>query len=174
MTTVLLAFLAMEAVSYLAHRFVMHGVGMALHRSHHSALATRFEANDLFPVSFAAVTILAMAAGATLPSLHVLFTVGIGVTLYGAAYAFVHDVYIHARLGRLPRVGLFEHLKAAHRIHHLYGGEPFGMLLPVVPRRLRERALAASYDPFDDGRTSRAATASFSHAGTRARFEKTS
>ena len=29
------AFVAMEAVSYLAHRFVMHGPGMGLHRSHH-------------------------------------------------------------------------------------------------------------------------------------------
>lgn len=140
MTVVLLSFVAMEAVSYLAHRFVMHGPGMGLHRSHHRREHSRFEANDLFPVSFAAVTILAMAAGTTLPELEILFRVGIGVTLYGAAYAFVHDVYIHARLGQLPEVAPLEWLKGAHEIHHRFGGEPYGMLFPVVPRRLRERA----------------------------------
>ena len=158
MIIVLVAFVAMEGVSYLAHRFVMHGFGMGWHRSHHSARVSRFEKNDLFPVMFAAVTVLAMAAGATLPSLHGLYLTGIGVTLYGAAYAFVHDVYIHGRLGRLPVVAPLEWLKDAHAIHHRFGGEPYGMLLPVVPRTLRMRA----------------ATASFSQLGTRARFEKTS
>ncbi len=148
LSIVLLAFVAMEAVSYLAHRFVMHGPGMGLHRSHHRRTVSRFEANDLFPVTFAAATILVMTAGSTLPSLHVLLVVGVGVTLYGAAYAFVHDVYIHARLGRLPTMRPFEWLKESHRIHHLFGGEPYGMLLPVVPRALRARAEALTTDPF--------------------------
>jgi beta-carotene 3-hydroxylase len=147
MTVVLLAFVAMEAVSYLAHRFVMHGPGMGWHRSHHVRTAGRFEKNDLFPVTFAAVTILAMAAATTLPSLAVLFRVGIGVTIYGAAYGFVHDVYIHARLGRLPEVRVLEWLKASHRIHHLFGGEPYGMLFPIVPKDLRRRADAKTTDP---------------------------
>ncbi len=149
LSIVLVAFVAMEAVSYLSHRFLMHGPGMGLHRSHHRRTVSRFEANDLFPVTFAATTILVMTAGSTLPSLHVLLVVGIGVTLYGAAYAFVHDVYIHARLGRLPTMRLFEWLKESHRIHHLFGGEPFGMLLPVVPRALRARAAAMTTDPFE-------------------------
>jgi beta-carotene 3-hydroxylase len=157
MIVVLLAFVVMEAVSYLAHRFVMHGFGMGWHRSHHRRTESRFEKNDLFPVVFAAVTILAMTAGATLPSLHALYLVGIGVTLYGAAYAFVHDVYIHARLGRLPELRPFEWLKASHRIHHLFGGEPYGMLLPIVPKALRERAAAVRTDPLEPAlqRTSR-------------------
>ena len=159
--TVAAAFVSMEAVSYLAHRFVMHGPGMGLHRSHHrrSGATSRFEANDLFPVGFAAVTILAMTAGTTLPSLDVLFDVGVGVTLYGAAYAFVHDVYIHRRLGSwLPELAPLEWLKSSHEIHHLFGGEPYGMLFPVVRQDLRERA----------------ATLSLRHVGTEARFEKTS
>ena len=158
---VVAAFVAMEAVSYLAHRFVMHGPGMGLHRSHHkrTGATSRFEANDLFPVTFAAVTILAMTAGTTLPSLAVLVPVGVGVTLYGAAYAFVHDVYIHQRLGSwVPRVGLLEWLRSSHEIHHLFGGEPYGMLLPIVPQRLRERA----------------ATLTLRQVGTEARLEKTS
>ena len=145
MTWIVAAFVSMEAVSYLAHRLVMHGPGMGLHRSHHRRTPSvgRFEANDAFPVGFAAVTILAMTAGTTLPSLEVLFDVGVGVTLYGAAYAFVHDVYIHGRLGSwVPRVAVLEWLRSSHEIHHLFGGEPYGMLLPVVPRALRERAAA--------------------------------
>jgi beta-carotene 3-hydroxylase len=161
------AFVAMEAVSYLAHRFVMHGPGMGLHRSHHVRTAPRleggrgggFEANDLFPVSFAAVTILAMTAGTTLPALDALFSVGVGVTLYGAAYAFVHDVYIHQRLGAwVPSVAPLEWLRSSHEIHHLFGGEPYGMLLPIVPQALRERA----------------ATRTLRHAGTDTLLENTS
>ena len=165
--TVGAAFVAMEAVSYLAHRFVMHGPGMGLHRSHHRRRSAsrfgggrggEFEANDLFPVSFAAVTILAMTAGTMLPSLEVLFDVGVGVTLYGAAYALVHDVYIHGRLGRLPEVAPLEWLRSSHEIHHLFGGEPYGMLFPVVPQRLRDRA----------------ATLTLRHVGTDTRVENTS
>ena len=155
---VVLAFLSMEAVSYLAHRFVMHGPGMGLHRSHHRRTPPRFEANDVFPVGFAAVTILAMSAGTTLPSLALLLPVGVGVTAYGFAYAFVHDVYIHGRLGDLPELAPLEWLKSSHEIHHLFGGEPYGMLLPIVPQGLRERA----------------ATLSLRHAGTETRLEKTS
>jgi beta-carotene 3-hydroxylase len=156
---VLGAFVAMEAVSYLAHRFVMHGPGMGLHRSHHVRSGATFEANDLFPVSFAAVTILAMTAGTTLPSLEVLFTVGVGVTSYGAAYAFVHDVYIHGRLDTwVPRIAVLEWLRSSHEIHHRFGGEPYGMLFPVVPQRLRERA----------------ATPTLRHVGTDTRLENTS
>lgn len=146
---VLVAFVAMEAVSYLAHRFVMHGIGMGWHRSHHRRSVSRFEKNDLFPVVFAAGTILVMTAGTTLPGLRSLFVVGVGVTLYGAAYAFVHDVYIHARLGRLPTMAPLEWLKESHRIHHLFGAEPYGMLLPVVPKSLRRRAHAMTTDPFE-------------------------
>ena len=65
-------------------------------------------------------------------------------------YALVHDVYIH---GRLPlfggrRVGLLDRLADAHRIHHLYGGESYGMLLPLVPRELRARAATDGREPF--------------------------
>lgn len=148
---VLLAFVAMEAVSYLAHRFVMHGPGMGWHRSHHAvrrSSESRWEKNDLFPVTFAAITVMAMALGTSLPSLRGVFVAGIGVTLYGAAYLFVHDVYIHGRLGRMPTIGVCEHLKDAHRIHHLFGGEPYGMLFPIVPADLRSRAVTATLDPF--------------------------
>ena len=185
----IVSFVLMEPVSYLSHRFVMHRFGMVWHRSHHVPTEGRFEANDLFPVCFAALTMTAMTAAVTLPSLRPLLWVGTGSTAYGAAYLFVHEVYIHARVGRLPRVGVLERLKEAHRVHHLFGGEPYGMLVPVVPRSLRERARRTDRDvlaelragpagradrPATGGRARRAATASFSHMGTQARAEKTS
>ena len=136
------AFVAMEPVTYAAHRWVMHGAGWILHRSHHGAPAGRLEANDAFPVIFAALTIALMALATEVRSLHLMVAVGVGVTAYGAAYAFVHDVYIHGRLGRLPAWPPLERLKAAHSIHHRFGGEPYGMLCPLVPKAVRERSAA--------------------------------
>jgi beta-carotene 3-hydroxylase len=144
MVAVVVAFIVMEPVTYAAHRWVMHGLGWVLHRSHHRVRRQGWEANDGFPVLFAALTIAAMAAALRIHSLHLLLPIGVGVTAYGAAYAFVHDVYIHGRLGRLPVWRPLERLKAAHHIHHRFGGEPYGMLCPVVPRHLRDRTAAAT------------------------------
>ncbi|HET9691944.1 MAG TPA: hypothetical protein VFP61_12395 [Acidimicrobiales bacterium] len=144
-----LAFVAMEPVTYAAHRWVMHGVGWAWHRAHHrrrppaSRWVEQFDDNDWFPVVFAGATVLAMAAGSSWSSLHLLVPIGAGVTAYGAAYAFVHDLYIHGRFVRLPVWRPLERLKEAHALHHRFGGEPYGMLCPVIPRALRERAAAA-------------------------------
>lgn len=148
------AFVLMEPLTYAAHRWVMHGLGWVLHRSHHRLRRGGLEANDAFPVMFASLTVAAMAAATEVRSLRVLLAVGVGVTAYGAAYAFVHDVYIHRRLGSLPVWGPLERLKAAHELHHRYGGEPYGMLCPVVPRQLRERAGAASPPVAASGRAS--------------------
>jgi hypothetical protein len=38
-------------------------------------------------------------------------------------------------------------VREAHRIHHLWAGEPFGFLFPVVPRALLERARTVTRDP---------------------------
>src|SRR5262245_60270435 len=126
----------MEPVTAATHRFVMHGVGMGLHRSHHRRRRGRWEANDAFPVMFAAVVCTGLWLGFHEPSWAALVPVGAGVTLYGAAYAAVHDVYIHGRLGgrRLER------LAAAHALHHRYGDAPYGMLAPLVPARVRAQA----------------------------------
>ena len=95
------------------------------------------EAEPAFPES--AATIVALAVGFNVDGWSVLVPVCVGVTAYGAAYAFVHDVYIHGRLGpRRPRPAL-DRLAIAHDLHHRYGGEPYGMLLPIVPSALRRR-----------------------------------
>lgn len=155
---VLGAFVGMEAVSYLAHRFLMHGPGMGWHRSHHEQTEGPFEKNDLYPLTASSLAISAFALGTWGPQVRPLVLVGVGMTLYGLSYLFVHEVYIHRRLGSgrrgapaAPPSGagrVLERLKDAHRIHHLFGGEPYGMLLPIVPRALRERAAATPRDPF--------------------------
>ncbi len=139
------AFVGMEGFTYLAHRFVMHGIGWGLHRSHHVRSAEWFEANDLFPCIGAGVAMVGFAVGFNVPVPN-LVAVGAGVTAYGAAYMFVHDVYIHGRLGRMPEVAVLERLRRAHAVHHLFNGEPFGMLLPVLPRRLRSLARSVDAD----------------------------
>ena len=153
---VLAAFAAMEAVSYVTHRFVMHGFGFGIHRSHHVNRSGGFEMNDLYPMMFSSVAILSFTAGTFLPSLRPLVLVGVGVTLYGAAYLFVHEIYIHRRLLAVRRrYRLLEWMKSSHRVHHLFGGEPYGMLLPVVPKALRERAATIPYEPDEDVRLAR-------------------
>ncbi|MFL6243610.1 MAG: beta-carotene hydroxylase, partial [Acidimicrobiia bacterium] len=105
MTNLLVAVAAlvlMEPVTALVHRLVMHGFGMGWHRSHHEPPRRALEANDLFPVVFAAVTILVLAIGVYAPGAPSLpVPIGIGVTAYGAAYLLVHDVVIHRRLAFL-------------------------------------------------------------------------
>jgi beta-carotene 3-hydroxylase len=146
----LAAFVAMEGVTYAAHRWLMHGPGMAWHRSHHAPPAGRLERNDLFPLCFSVLGVGAFAAAALSPTMVALRWIGIGMTLYGAAYLFVHEIVIHARLRvRLPAWGYLRWLREAHRIHHLFGGEPYGMLLPVVSRSLRARAARSERDALD-------------------------
>lgn len=137
------AFVAMEGVSYATHRWVMHGFGIRWHRSHHVPAHRGWEANDAFPALFSTIGFTLFVLSVVGPRLDVLWWTGVGVTVYGVAYLFVHDIYIHHRLPlRLPKLAMLERLRDAHEIHHLYGGEPYGMLFPVVPRELRDRARA--------------------------------
>ena len=65
--------------------------------------------------------------------------IGIGITLYGIAYFFVHEVVIHQRLKFFTRTKnrYLLALRRAHKAHHKHlgkeDGECFGMLL--VPRK---------------------------------------
>jgi len=143
------AFVAMEPITAGTHRWVMHGLGEFLHRSHHQRLAGRWEANDWYPVMFAALVNVALFAGFNWDGFGSLVPVAVGVTAYGACYALVHDVYIHGRLGWFEgrRIAAFERLANAHRIHHLYSAAPYGMLLPIVPVDLRDRAARTDRNP---------------------------
>ena len=132
----LAAFVVMEPVTYAAHRWLMHGPAERLHRSHHRHVARgvvpRAEANDVFPVAFAAVVGALLVLGYRVAGYGALVPACVGVTAYGAAYLLVHDVAIHRRWiparrrAATPRAAA--RLAEAHLRHHLRGGEPYGML----------------------------------------------
>jgi beta-carotene 3-hydroxylase len=151
------SFALMEPITAATHRLVMHGPGIVLHRSHHRRVRPgesprRWEANDAFPVIFASIVMLGFAIGFNVAGFEVLVPMGIGVTLYGAAYALVHDVYIHGRLGWFGqrRVPGFERLAAAHRVHHERNGAPYGMLVPVLSRSIKPASGSRpSHEPLD-------------------------
>jgi beta-carotene 3-hydroxylase len=163
------AAIAMEPIAALTHRFVMHGRGWAWHRSHHARPADGVQANDRYPMLFAAATMGVMAVGSAFPRARALLAAGSGVTIYGAAYVLVHDVCIHGRATGTPfvRGRYLRAVAAAHREHHASNGAPYGFLAPLTGRDagLSRRA----------GRVhANATTSSFSTADTRARLEKTS
>jgi hypothetical protein len=63
------------------------------------------------------------------------------MSLYGASYVFVHEVSVHRRLPIASRRGRYlQWLRDAHSMHHRFGGEPYGMLFPMMQRSLRARA----------------------------------
>lgn len=155
MIAALVAFALMEPIAALTHRGLMHRRGWRWHRSHHATRGRRLEANDLFPIVFAAVTIVVMAVGAAQDRSFLLW-VGAGVSLYGTAYLLVHDVCIHGRLGRAVVAGPYLRWVArAHAVHHRDGRAPYGFLVPVAPTdrrgsgRSADDATVASFRPSD-------------------------
>ena len=120
----------------------MHGRrGIAWHASHHAPPAGRFERNDLFPAVFAVVGVaaFAFAAAGWFPAWA--WWAAAGITSYGVAYLVVHELFIHRRLPvRVPETRYLRWLRESHRAHHADGGEPYGMLLPVVSRTRRAGA----------------------------------
>ena len=109
----------MEAVAYLAHRYVMHGPLWCWHRSHHEPRAGIFEKNDLFAVIFSLPSILLIYLGTHgFPS--ILLWIGIGILGYGIVYFVFHDVIVHRRI-RLqwkPRSAYMKRIIKAHWLHH--------------------------------------------------------
>ncbi len=125
----------MECVTWLSHKFIMHGWLWNLHEDHHNKKpATIFEKNDTFFIIFAIPSILLFGLGTYVSSLHLLFFIGLGILLYGIAYFLVHDVFIHQRFKLFTRSNNFylRALRKAHKKHHKHldkhHGECFGML----------------------------------------------
>lgn len=128
----LIAFAFMEAFAWFVHKYIMHGVGWFLHRSHHTPRHGRFEWNDLYALIFALPAIWLMWLGT--PSYNYLFWLGTGITAYGMGYFLFHDVLVHRRLKHNYRPGNKYLLRIirAHKIHHKNQskehGQAFGFL----------------------------------------------
>lgn len=114
----LATFAGMEAFAWATHRWVMHGALWCWHESHHQPRTGRFEKNDLFAVVFAmpAIVLIAIGVNAWIWALPI----GLGVTAYGAAYAFFHDGLVHKRwrVGVSGRSSFWRKRIQAHRLHH--------------------------------------------------------
>jgi beta-carotene 3-hydroxylase len=143
---VLATVLGMELTAYLAHRYLMHGLGWGWHKSHHEAHDGWWERNDLYAVVFAGLSLLLMWLD---PQHRGLFWVGTGMATYGLLYFIVHDGLVHRRwpFHWVPRRGYMQRLYQAHRLHHAVEGKDgcvsFGFLyappVRVLRQRLRER-----------------------------------
>ena len=138
MLVFVVSFIAMEGITWLAHRFVMHGFLWYLHEDHHRKRPGFFEKNDAFFIIFAIPSFLAILYG-TLRPLYWLQAAGFGILLYGLAYFIVHDVIIHQRFKWFNRSNntYIRAIRWGHKMHHRHlgkkHGESFGMLL-VHPR----------------------------------------
>lgn len=135
---VLLTFILMEGLTWLIHKYVMHGFLWVLHRDHHDhSNEGPLERNDWFFVIFAIPAIVMIYFGAKAGFNH-WYYIGMGVTLYGMAYFFVHDIFIHQRFHFLSTTTnpYFLAIRRAHKQHHKHlgkeEGECFGFLwVPV-------------------------------------------
>jgi beta-carotene 3-hydroxylase len=142
----LLTFAGMEGITWLTHRYVMHGFMWYFHDDHHNPHDHFFEKNDAFFLIFATPSFLLMLFGAK-AGFDWRFFVGLGVLFYGMAYFLVHDVLIHRRFKWFDKTQsvYFRALRKAHKMHHKHmgkeDGECFGMLF--VPMKYFREAAAS-------------------------------
>lgn len=127
-------FILMECATWVIHKYVMHGFLWVLHRDHHDhSTDGTLEKNDYFFVIFALPAIALMYFG-SLNDFNYLFYIGVGVTLYGMTYFFVHDIFIHQRIDFLKNTQnpYLLAIRRAHKQHHKHlgkeEGECFGFL----------------------------------------------
>jgi len=138
----LASFFLMEGITWLTHRYVMHGFLWYLHKDHHQPSPGFFEKNDAFFLIFAIPSWLLIFA---IPSwlcimlglqhkVYWVAAIGFGIALYGLAYFLIHEVIIHQRFKWFTRSNntYIKSLRWAHKMHHKHlgkeDGESFGML----------------------------------------------
>ena len=130
----LLTFCIMEGVTWLTHRFVMHGFLWYLHEDHHKKGTGFFEKNDAFFIIFAIPSWLCIMLG-SMNQVYWVVAIGAGIALYGFAYFLVHEIIIHQRFKLFTRSNsrYIKAIRWAHKMHHKHinkeEGESFGMLL---------------------------------------------
>jgi beta-carotene 3-hydroxylase len=139
-------FFGMEFVAWATHKYVMHGFLWSLHSDHHKKDHYGFlERNDAFFLIFAVPSMILFIVGSLL-GLHTPWLwIGLGILIYGLAYFFVHEVFIHQRIKWLRNTNnsYFLAIRRAHKVHHKHlgkeHGECFGMLL--VPMKYYREVL---------------------------------
>merc|ERR1712176_870676 len=131
------AVIGMEFYARYAHRILWHDwePGWLLHESHHLPRTGPFEANDIYAVANAVPALSLCIYGFLHSGLGpaMCWGTGLGITLYGWKYMFVHDGLVHKRfpvgpIGELPSL---KRIAIAHTIHHSekFAGVPYGLFL---------------------------------------------
>ncbi|KAJ8768591.1 hypothetical protein K2173_022711 [Erythroxylum novogranatense] len=129
------AAVGMEYWARWAHKALWHSSLWNMHESHHRPRNGAFELNDVFAVINAVPAIALMSYGfynkGLVPGLC--FGAGLGITMFGMAYMFVHDGLVHRRfpVGPVANVPYLRRVAAAHQFHHSekFGGVPYGLFL---------------------------------------------
>ncbi len=135
---VIISAMAMEPITAVLHRAIMHHGGWSWHKSHHRRIGSQFERNDLYPLCFSVIAIGLFILGTSSSTFR---GIGIGVTIYGATYLFVHEVVIHSRFGKIASSNrLFRYWRFAHNVHHQFNAAPFGFIVPIVPKSLGDNS----------------------------------
>lgn len=130
----LLVFVVMEGITWLTHRYVMHGFLWYLHEDHHQKGPGFWEKNDAFFVIFAIPSWLCIMLGSMNQNYWVV-SIGAGIAMYGFAYFLVHEIIIHQRIKLFTRSNnrYIRAIRWAHKMHHKHlnkeDGESFGMLI---------------------------------------------
>lgn len=131
---ILLTFIIMEGITWLTHRYVMHGFLWYLHEDHHQTGPGFFEKNDAFFLIFAVPSWLCIMLGLQ-NQVYWVAAIGFGIAMYGLAYFLVHEVIIHQRFKWFTRSNntYIRAIRWAHKMHHKHlgkeRGESFGMLI---------------------------------------------
>jgi beta-carotene 3-hydroxylase len=138
---ILASVIVMEFVAWASHKYIMHGWGWGWHRDHHEPHDNLLEKNDLFGIVGAAIAISLFFIG-YYHSLAI-WWMGVGVTVYGLIYTFVHDGLVHQRYFRwVPKSGYAKRLVQAHKLHHATigkeGGVSFGFVFARDPAKLKQ------------------------------------
>ncbi|KAF8413220.1 hypothetical protein HHK36_001196 [Tetracentron sinense] len=136
------AAVGMEFWARWAHKALWHASLWHMHESHHRPRDGPFELNDVFAIINAVPAIALLAFGffhkGLLPGLC--FGAGLGITVFGMAYMFVHDGLVHRRfpVGPIANVPYLRKVAAAHQLHHSekFDGVPYGLFLG--PKELEE------------------------------------
>ena len=135
--------IGMEGFAYVTHRWLMHGPGWFLHKSHHRPRDGNWELNDLYFVIFATPSITLLVGGTYGGWGDWAIWVGAGIAAYGAIYLGFHDIIVHRRIPTryLPKSSYMKRIVQAHRLHHAVetkaGTVSFGFLWAPKPEELK-------------------------------------
>ena len=113
------AFIFMEFISLIMHKFLQHGILWFLHEDHHRYTKGRIEKNDVFTLFFTILTILLLVLG-FLNRFDWKFWFGLGIFVYGMGFFLYHDMVFHRRIKTKykPKSKYLKRVINAHRMHH--------------------------------------------------------